>query len=227
MNNYWSTIEKQWSDENSDALQPFLNVCAQTHEFVAEVAQLPDFTHRPPSKMVVTQRLLLRRLGEELRGVELLAINGHGFQAISAAANLFEQSHFMTHASTSEEVAIKYLDSDDHKRGVLSVRATVEASGRQRGWDNSRTDDEYSTYSFLCGFKHNNAVMQRLLTLPSDPDLVLGQFAISKSIWFVLSAVGLLAVTALPEATIYKVIETCNRLMASVMALPKINIEKA
>lgn len=225
MNNYWLGIEKQWSDGNSAALEPFSNVCAQTHEFVAEIAQHPDFTDRPPSKLVVTQRLLLRRLGEELRGVELLALNGHGFQAISAAANLFEQSHFMTHASTSEEVAAKYLDSDDHKQGVSSVRTTVEASGRQRGWDQTRTDDEYSIYSFLCGFKHNNAVMQRVLRLPMNPDLVLGQIAISKSIWFVLSAVGLLAVVTLALATAHKAIETCNRLMASVKSLPEIEIE--
>lgn len=225
MSNYWSAIEKQWSDENSAALQPFLNVCAQTHEFVAEIAQHPDFTNRSPSKLVATQRLLLRRLGEELRGVELLALNGHGFQAISAAANLFEQSHFMTHASTSEEVAIKYLDSDDHKKGVLSVRAAVEASGRLRGWDKVRTDDEYSTYSFLCGFKHNNAVMQRVLRLPRDPDLVMGQIAISKSIWSVLSAVGLLAIVALPPATVNTAIETCNRLMAMVTGLPEITLD--
>lgn len=186
---------------------------------------IQTFTERPRSKLVTTQHLLLRRLGEELRGVELLALNGHGFQAISAAANLFEQSHFMTHASTNEEVAIKYLDSDDYKKGVLSVRATVEESGRQRGWDKARTDIEYSTYRFLCGFKHNNSVMQRVLRLPRDPDLVLGQIAICTSIEFVLSAVGLLALTALPLATAKTPIETCNDLMASIAGLPTINLE--
>lgn len=225
MENYWSPIESQWAIENRDELKALEHLCARTHAFVAGVAQHADFVSRPRSASVVVQRLLLRRLGEELRGVQLLAINGHGFQAISAAANLFEQSHFLTYAASSDAVAEKYLAWSDHTKSIATVKAVVEKSGAERGWNQSRIDEEYRKYSFLCGFKHNNAVMQRILTLPKNPDLVLGQLALSQSIWFVLSTMGLLAIRTLSPTAMEEGINTCNALMDAVQPLfPTLNL---
>lgn len=224
MKNYWIPIEEQWLTINASELLPFLEICAHTHNFVAEIAQHKEFILRPASHQVFVQRLLIRRLGEDLRGVELLASNGHGFQAISAAANIFEQSHFMTCASITEKVAIEYLDANNHKKSTLSVRAAVEASGRHRGWDTERIEEEYSIYRFLCGFKHNNGMMQRVLKLPRDPDLVLGQLAIFNSVRLTLTTMGMLCLTALPTAESLRAIETCNQILASTEELPEIKI---
>lgn len=218
MKNYWTKIETQWYTKNRKEIQSLLNTCAKTHDLVAGVAQHSDFVSRPKSATVNVQRLLLRRLGEELRGVELLTINGHGFQAISAAANLFEQSHFLTYAASSETVAQTYLSWSKPAKSIESIIKVVEKSGGERGWDKSRIDEEYQTYRFLCGFKHNNAFMQRILHLP-NPDLWLGQFALANSIWFILSTVGLLVITTLSPAATTQFITACNTLMDDVQPL--------
>lgn len=225
MDNYWTPIELQWAIEHRDALKELEDVCARTHALVAGVAQHADFVSRPSTASVAVQRLLLRRLGEELRGVELLALKGHGFQAISAAANLFEQSHFLTYAASSDAVAEKYLAWSDPTKSIASVKTVVEKSGAERGWDTARIDEEYGKYSFLCGFKHNNAVMQRILTLPQNPDLVLGQLALSESVWFVLTTMGLLAIRTLGPLATAETINTCNVLMDAVQPLyPTLNV---
>ena len=224
MTHYWHSIEKQWIEDHSRDLTSFLSITEATHAFVASVAQSPDFVSRPVSAVTTVERLLIRRLGEELRGVELLAANSHGFQAISAAANLFEQSHFLTYASSTVQVAQKYLETDDPKKGIASVKDVVTASGKLRGWDSLRIDEEYAKYSLLCGFKHNNGFMQRVLKLPRDPDLVLGQLAISDSVWFVLTTMGLLTVTSLPAKASTPFLVECNRLLDVFNGLPRIRI---
>lgn len=226
MDNYWAPIESKWASDNGAQLQELLKLSAKTHALVAGVARHEEFVKRPASASVTVQRLLLRRLGEELRGVELLASNGHGFQAISDAANLFEQSHFLTYASSSDQIAEKYLNWNDPKWGIASVKSVVQASGVERGWSQARIDEEYGKYSFLCGFKHNNAVMHRVLLLPKDPDLVLGQFALADSIWFTVSTVGLLAVKTLSPESLQEAIATCNDIMDAVPGLyPKLEVE--
>lgn len=224
MTHYWRPIEEQWLTDHGPDLRLFLRITEATHGFVATLAQSPDFVSRPPSAVAKVERLLVRRLGEELRGVELLAANGHGFQAISAAANLFEQSHFLTYASSTGQVAQKYLDSNDPKKGIASVKQVVTASGKLRGWDSVRTDEEYDKYRFLCGFKHNNGLMQRVLRLPRDPDLILGQLAISESVSFVLTAMGLLAATSLPAHASIRFVAECNHLFDTLNSLPRIDL---
>lgn len=213
MENYWTPIEAQWGSEHGLELQDAQRLCAKAHELVAWIAQHDDFVKRPASTLVTVQRLLVRRLGEELRGVELLAIHGHGFQAISAAANLFEQSHFLTFAASSESNAEKYLNADNMSKSTATVRDVVSIAGKQYGWAQERIDQEYKKYRFLCAFKHNNAAVHRLLRLSQDADVILGRLALADSLWCVLTSVGMLTVWAFPAKTMMQTMERCNPLM--------------
>lgn len=219
MENYWLPIEKQWLAQHASELDEAQRVCSLVHEFVAWLATHAEFAKRPPSAAVTVQRLLVRRLGEELRAVEVLAIHGHGFQAISAAANLFEQAHFLTYAASNDVNAEKYLNANNMSKSIASVKEVVEEAGAQYGWDRARIDQEYGKYRFLCAFKHNNAMTHRLLRFPKDTDFVLGQLAVADSLWLVLSSLGMLAMWAFPMQSLNDVMNKCNSLMAAVSGL--------
>jgi hypothetical protein len=125
--------------------------------------------------------------GEELRAVELLAENGHGFQAATAACNLFEQSHFLTYVGMDDANARTFMQWTDPHRSPIKIRQLVDHSGKARLWPQSRCEEEYAKYRFLCGFKHNNPVFQRVVQLPGDPDRYMSQFALAESVWCVLT----------------------------------------
>jgi hypothetical protein len=76
MTNYWEAVELQWKERFLGQLEPLVAVTREAHEFVADVAKHPEIEGAPHSEQLGAERLLLRRLGEELRSVELLAISG-------------------------------------------------------------------------------------------------------------------------------------------------------
>ena len=113
MSNYWEPVEAEWQSRFASDLSELINLVADTHQLIAGLAQHRDLTGAPITETIFVERLLLRRLGEELRGVELLACRGHGFQAVSAAANLFELSHFLTYVSADVKSAKDFLGWTD------------------------------------------------------------------------------------------------------------------
>jgi hypothetical protein len=137
---------------------------------------------------------------------------GHGLQAISGAANLFEQSHTLTYVGANEKNVTDFLNWTNPRR-TPAVRTVVITSGRMRGWDEERTEDEYKKYSSLCGFKHNNPFFLRILRMPGDSDLYLCQLALADSIWFMLSAFGLFAVTHFSPDVLSLILTRCSELM--------------
>ena len=82
-------MEAQWKQNHDTALERLLSLTAETHQLFADVATDEAITHAPRSNQNTVERVLLRRLGEELRAVELLAETGHGFQAATLTASLF------------------------------------------------------------------------------------------------------------------------------------------
>jgi hypothetical protein len=187
---------------------------------VADVARHPEIEGAPHSEQLGAERLLLRRLGEELRGVELLAINGHGYQAASAASNLFEQAHHLTAVSGDNEQAKKFAKwSDPHKSPFGKVKDAFKKSGKTRGWENDRTEEEYKTYGMLCGFKHNNPVFFRLLRMEGDPDVYLTKLSLSNAIWFTLTSVMLMAMKRLSNDCLIELVERCNSILHRAKAL--------
>jgi hypothetical protein len=214
MSQFWEQIEEAWHASYQTELSPIVSVVADTHEFVAEVAQHPDITDLNLTPGLHVERLLLRRLGEELRGVDVLAQGGHGYQAISAAANLFEQSHMLTHFGSDDALAQKYLEWDKPNNPIISVKKVVTSSGKLRGWGEARIKEEYEgMYGMLCGFKHNNPMFFKLLRLGDRCDLYLGQMALANATWFTLSTVGIIAAKRLSDGCVSDFMQRCSMLM--------------
>ena len=218
MSRYWEPIEAQWQHRQLVHLQALLSLVTEAHHLVASIATHPELVNAEPSKQVTVERVLTRRLGEELRAVEILSRTGHGLQAISAAANIFEQAHTLTYIGADEKYVSDFLMWSPTQR-TPSVRSVVNVSGGVRGWDKKRVDEEYETYSFLCGFKHNNPAFLRVLKIHGDPDLYLCQLALANAIWFTLSSFGVLAVTRLSATELHNLITDCNALMARAESL--------
>jgi hypothetical protein len=212
--NYWHPVETQWRQKYRPALEPLLTLTARTHKLFAEVATHSAVTETPPSEQKTVERVLLRRLGEELRAIELLAESGHGFQAITLAATLFEQSHFLTYISDSETRAKEFLSWDrPDKAMAMTIRDLVKASGAIRLWSVERIAEEYKTYQYLCGFKHNNPMFMRTILLPSDPDLYLAQLCLTDANWFVLTSLGLFVALRFPGTECSSILDRCNVLL--------------
>jgi hypothetical protein len=211
--NYWIPVEEQWQERNLPLLREHLDCASRAHAWIARLATHEDIVRTPVSEMLGVSRLLLRRLGEELRAVEILALSGHGFQAATAACNLFEQSHYLTYVGISLENAKKFIEWTELHKSIVRIIDLVNASGVARGWNKDRCDDEYGKYRFLCGFKHNNPVFQRILTLPSDPDLYMSQYALAESIWSCSTAIGLFAVQFLEVEHLNEFLDELNPIM--------------
>lgn len=105
----------------------------------------------------------------------MLTESGHGFQAMSACANLFELAHTLGYIVSKESASAEWLASNKKDFVPWKVKTLVVNNGQKLGWDKIRADEEYDRYGFLCGFKHNNPVFVRFLQLPVDPDLFLAQ----------------------------------------------------
>lgn len=220
MSNYWEAVERQWQEQFLGQLEHLLAVTRDAHAFVADMARHSEIEGAPYSEQLGAERLLLRRLGEELRGVELLAMKGHGYQAASAAANLFEQAHHLSAVIGDEELAKKFVNwADPHKSPFGKVKDAFKKSGKARGWGNDRAEEEYKTYGMLCGFKHNNPVFFRLLRMAGDTDLYLGRLSLSNAIWFTLTSVMLMAVSRLSNACLLDFVERGNSILDRARAL--------
>jgi hypothetical protein len=220
MTNYWEAVERQWQNRFLGQLKPLLDVTRDAHAFMADMARHPDIEGAQHSEQLGAERLLLRRLGEELRGVELLATNGHGYQAAGAAANLFEQAHHLAAVSDDEEQAKRFANwSDPLKSPFGKVKDAFKNSGKARGWEKDRTEEEYKTYGMLCGFKHNNPVFFRLLQSTRDPDLYLARLSLSNAISFTLTSVMLMAMKRLSNTSLLEFVQRCNSILDGAEAL--------
>jgi hypothetical protein len=211
--NYWHPIEDEWMQKCGEQWSPLSAVAASVHELVALIAQDKSFVERSPSPAVRVQRLLIRRLGEELRGIEVLAERGHGLQAISMAANFFEQAYRLIAASVNDTQAKKYLEHEDMKNSFINARDAVLAAGKLIGWDKARCDAEYETYNLLCLFKHNHAKIYNLGVVREDIDLFLGRLSLSTCILCALQSVGMLGMIALQGSSLQIAIQKCVELM--------------
>lgn len=193
MTNYWLPIEREWQSAHVDSLRPVLSVVAEAHDLVALVATHPDLVNAALLPVVFVERLLVRRLGEELRARELLAEAGHGFQTMGIACNVFEVAHNLTAAVRDNQAASDFLEWSDRSNALFSVSKAVQISGECRGWSADRCTREYDVYRLLCAFKHNNPMSQRILKLDRDPDLFMCQFGLAEAVWLTLSSIGLVA----------------------------------
>src|ERR1041384_1860124 len=107
----WTRWEQEWYAESSEVLENYISLAAEVHDFVEYIATHDHIVTAKPTETRSLERLLLRRLGEEYRSVDLLAVCGHGFQAMSACANLFELAHMLGYIVNNDAAAKEWLAS--------------------------------------------------------------------------------------------------------------------
>jgi hypothetical protein len=169
------------------------------------------------------ERFLIRRLGDEYRAVDLLAVSGHGFQAMSACANLFELSHTLGYVVNNDNAAEQWLATENRERTPWGVKNLVNRNGQNLGWDQTRCDEEYGRYGLLCGFKHNNPIHARASTVRPDPDLYLAQFALAEGANLALVGAGLMALLRIQGEQCAATLEIANGLFErAARALPSV-----
>jgi hypothetical protein len=220
----WTLLERDWYAKSSAELQDHISLAIEVHDFVEHVATHVQIVTPKLSETRSLERNLLRRLGEEYRSVDLLARHGHGFQAMSACANLFELAHTLGYAVNNDAAAAEWFHSNNRERIPWSVRTLVNKNGQSLGWDEARRDEEYGRYGFSCGFKHNNPVFTRFLNLPIDPDLFLAQFALAEGAHLAVVAVALVALFRLDGEHCSTTLQIANSLIdRATVAMPSMD----
>lgn len=189
----WKRWENNWFHKSSDQLVDQLSLAQDVHDFIEYVATLDQIINVELTESRKLERNLMRRLGEEYRAVELLATNGHGFQAMSSCANVFELAHALGYIVKNDAAAEQWLASKNRRRVPWKIRELVDWNGKKLGWDVTRCDEEYARYTFVCGFKHHNPLFTQVLNLPIDADLYCAQFALAEGANLGLVAVSLVA----------------------------------
>lgn len=221
----WERIEAQWSLLNQPTMAPVLALAANAHSLVQKVATSSSLLSHPPSEELFAERVSLRRLGEDIRGIELQARAGLGFQAMSAYATLFEVAHSLLFFHQAKGRGRKWLDHTDREHAPWNPRALVEGTERAMGWDKSRCDEEYEKYRFACGFKHHNPLYIRLKKLPGDSDAFLGRFAVCNAAWLSAAVIGVYAFVRLSAKEVADVVPHSSAIMESAEAMmPRLGI---
>jgi hypothetical protein len=220
----WVHWEHDWHEQSAEQLREHVSLAMAVHDFIEKIAINDQIVTASLTQTRALERNLMRRLGEEYRSVDLLATNGHGFQAMSACANLFELAHTLGHIVNDDEATAKWFASDNRERGPWGVRTLVNWNGKKLGWDEARCDAEYFRYGFACGFKHNNPIFTRVLNLPTDSDLYLAQFALAEGANLALVGVTLVALLRLDDEECAATLRVGNNLFDRAAALiPRIN----
>ena len=108
----WSAIEEHWRRQHLGDLMPHLKLATDTNDFMESVATHPEIVNGSRTDAMVAEGLIMGRLGEEFRSIELLVAAGHGFQALAIACNVFEQAHMLGHVAGDEQRAKDCLNGE-------------------------------------------------------------------------------------------------------------------
>jgi hypothetical protein len=78
--------EHHWYEKAAHHLTSHVSLALDMHNFIEQVATDDQIVNVKMTDARKLERNLLRRLGEEYRAVDVLATNGHTFQAMSTCA---------------------------------------------------------------------------------------------------------------------------------------------
>src|SRR6185295_14291395 len=112
----WKLWERGWYEKWSAELQFHASLAEDVHNFVGHVATHHQIVNAEPTRTLSLERYLIRRLGDEYRSVDLLSVSGHGFQAMSACATLFEVAHTLGYIINNDTAAEQWLASENPER---------------------------------------------------------------------------------------------------------------
>jgi len=192
----------------SKALEPelrnHLGFSARVYEFICEVlARAPEgpLFQISQSRKVLT--VLLLRIANDLRCIDVLALRGYPEQACVLASSVYEAAFTVMMVGSDDVIAQEWVDYDDPNRPFRRIPELTREGLRNIGADpEQHTQRWYTVYRQLCLPKHQNPVLQTLRGLKLSGTTVIvegGPDASEQGIrlsWFALEHAAALALQA-------------------------------
>lgn len=164
LENSVQAAENMASEELFPNLQEHLNYANDAYNLAFRIQQLLDGrNYSDTSDVQRAQFMILMRITDFLRCVQLLAIKGYPEQAGTLAASIFELAHTALFFTHSPDKATAWLNADSIKqempRDVLckSWEKVVRVNCNH---DEVSRKSEYRIYQQLCWMKHSLPKMQ-------------------------------------------------------------------
>jgi hypothetical protein len=148
--------------------------------------------------VVRAQLMILTRITDYLRGIQLLAVKGYSEQAGTLAATIFELAHTAMFFSHSPERAERWLAARSIKQkmpsGILGSNweKSVKVNCHRLG-DGTLAESEHQVYRQLCWMTHSLPKMQDRRLASDSVDLKFGPHSDEHAInhaWFALEHAG-------------------------------------
>jgi hypothetical protein len=150
------------------------------------------------SDIARAQFMILMRITDFLRCIQLLSIKGYPEQAGTLAGSIFELAHTAVFFSRSPEKAKDWLQAQSIRQQAprsipgMNLKGLVKANCEHEG-GGDRTEAEYRVYQQLCWMKHSLPKMQDMRVEADGVSLIFGphidESAISHA-WFSLEHAG-------------------------------------
>jgi hypothetical protein len=150
------------------------------------------------SRVAQAQFIILMRITDYLRSIQLLTAQGYPEQAGTLAASIFELAHTATSFSYAPDAAAAWLAADSINdqmpRKVLGKdwKRLVAANALQLGGAEN-SESEYQVYQQLCWMKHSLPKMQDMRVERDGVVLIFGPHTDERAInhaWFALQHAG-------------------------------------
>lgn len=186
--------EKLWPE-----LQEHVNYLSDVYTFAFKIqnsiegkriGDIPD--------VVRAQLMILLRITDFLRCIQLLSVKCYPEQAGTLAASVFELAHTAMLFSRSPDEANAWLWADSIKQQVprdlfgMNWRALVKANCEHHG-EASHAEAEYQVYEQLCWMKHSLPKMQDMRVAEEGVSLIFGPHTDERAVshaWFAMEHAG-------------------------------------
>jgi hypothetical protein len=144
------------------------------------------------------QFMILMRITDFLRGIQLLTVKGYPEQAGTLVASVFELAHTALYFSHSAEKAKDWLQATSIRqqapRDILGLNwRDLVTTNCERGGGAEQANAEYQVYQQLCWMKHSLPKMQDMRVGVDGVGLIFGPHTDERALnhaWFSLEHAG-------------------------------------
>lgn len=186
--------EKRWPElqEHVNYLSEVYTLAFKIQNFIAgkRIGDIPD--------VVRAQLMILMRITDFLRCIQLLIVKCYPEQAGTLAASVFELAHTAALFSRSPDEAKDWLRANSVKQQVprdlfgTNWRELVKANCEHYG-EAGLADAEYQVYEQLCWMKHSLPKMQDMRVEEDGVSLIFGPHTDERAVshaWFAMEHAG-------------------------------------
>jgi hypothetical protein len=147
-------------------LHDHMKLTTDAFNLIARLVPLTEIHTTPMNllpKSLHVAVMLLVRLANDLRSVQMLAGTGYPVQALALVASMYEIAYTGAYIGNDESLAQEWLKYDDPTKLFRDVRSlTNEALIKLDLMDRpDKADLEYRNYRMLCWAKHANPILER------------------------------------------------------------------